>query len=170
MPRRITVLLVAVAGLCLVAAAPATAATKRLRIVGGLDFKPGKSVKDTQRFAPGVLTVDSGDRVVLRNRSKVQDPHTISVVRRRALPNSFECPACDAIFEAHGEDPTTGEPVNPVVDVGDPGFDRPGDSIFIPPGPPGKKKVIFRVTADEGDNLSYLCGIHPWMQGRLRVR
>ena len=93
MPRRITVLLVAVAGLCLVAAAPATAATKRLRIVGGLDFKPGQSVKDTQRFAPGILTVDSGDRVVLRNRSKTQDPHTISMVRRRAAAGLVRMPA-----------------------------------------------------------------------------
>ena len=173
MPRRITILLAALAALALsavaIGSAGAVPAKKKLRIVGDLVFKPGQSVKDTQRFAPHNLTVAKGDQVVLRNRSKTQDPHTISVVRRNQLPDSFECPACDAVFAAHGEDPNTGEPQNIVVDVGDPGFDRPGDSIFIPPGPPGKKKVTFRVSADTGDNLNYLCAIHPWMQGSIRV-
>lgn len=177
MPRRITVLLAALAALALsavvIGSAGAVPAKKKLRIVGETVFNPGHSVKDTQRFAPHNLTVAKGDQVVLRNRSKMQDPHTISVVRRRQLPDSFEdCSPgpCDAIFAAHGEDPNTGEPQNIVVDVGDPGFDRPGDSIFIPPGPPGKKKVTFRVSADAGENLNYLCAIHPWMQGRIKVR
>ncbi|HEX2413177.1 MAG TPA: hypothetical protein VHJ39_18585 [Solirubrobacteraceae bacterium] len=173
MPRRITVLLAALAtvALCAVAvgSAGAAPATKRLKIVGKLTFNAGQSVKDTQRFAPRNLTVSPGDKVVLRNKSKTPDPHTISLVRKRQLPDSFECPACDAIFQAHGEDPNTGEPANVVVDVGDPGFDQPGDSIFIPPGPAGKK-TTFEVSADAGTNLFYLCGIHPWMQGKLRVR
>jgi plastocyanin len=177
MPRRVIVLLAAVVAVALsmfvIGSAGAVPAKKKLRIVGETVFNPGKSVKDTQRFAPHNLTVAKGDQVVLRNRSKMQDPHTISVVRRRQLPNSFEdCSpgVCDEIFAAHGEDPNTGEPQNVVVDVGDPGFDRPGDSIFIPPGPPGKRKVTFRVSADTGENLNYLCAIHPWMQGRIRVR
>jgi plastocyanin len=174
MSRRITVLLAALAAVALsllvIGSAGAAPAKKKLRIVGDLIFKPGQSVKDTQRFAPHVLTVAPGDKVVLRNRSKTQDPHTISVVRKRQLPDDFECPACDAIFAAHGEDPNTGEPANVVVDVGDPGFDRPGDSIFIPPGPPGKKKLTIDISADAGTNLNYLCAIHPWMQGKIKVR
>ena len=166
MPRRITVLLVAVAGLCLVAAAPATAATKRLRIVGGVKFNAGQGVTDNQRFAPRNLTVGEGDKVVLRNRAKTEDPHTLSLVRRRDVPASFACPACESLFIAHEANEETGTVGKPLVDVGDAGFDRPGDSIFVPPG----GRVSFRVTADEGENLNYICAVHPWMQGRFRVR
>ena len=174
MPRRITVLLAALAAVALcafaVGSAGAAPAKKRLTIVGKLTFKPGHFAKDTQRFTPKNLTVSPGDKVVLRNKSKTQDPHTISIVRKRQLPDNFDCAVCEEIFQAHGEDPNTGEPANVVVDVGDPGFDQPGDSIFIPPGPPGKKKVTIDISADAGTNLNYLCGIHPWMQGKLKVR
>jgi plastocyanin len=174
MPRRITVLLAAVVGVALcafmVGTAGAAPAKKKLTILGKTTFKPGQFAKDTQRFTPKNLTVSPGDKVVLRNKAKTQDPHTISLVRKRQLPDSFECPACDAIFAAHGEDPNTGEPANAVVDVGDPGFDQPGDSIFIPPGPPGKQKITIDISADAGTNLFYLCAIHPWMQGKFRVR
>jgi plastocyanin len=101
MPRRITVLLAAVVGVALcgfmVGTAGAAPAKKKLTILGKTTFKPGQFAKDTQRFTPKNLTVSPGDKVVLRNKAKTQDPHTISLVRKRQLPDSFECPACDAI-------------------------------------------------------------------------
>ena len=167
MPRRITVLLVAVAGLSLVAAAPAGAAVKkRIVIRGGEVFKPGKYVKDDQRFTPSVLTVQSGRRVTVRDRTTAGSPHTVSVVRKRDLPDSFECAVCEDFFAAHEANEETGTVGKPLVNVGPAGFDRPGDSIFVPPG----GKVSFKVTADEGENLNYICAIHPWMQGKIRVR
>jgi hypothetical protein len=54
----------------------------------------------------------------------------------------------------------------PLVNVGAAGFDQPGDSIIVPPG----GKVSFDVTADEGTNLNFLCALHPWMQGKFKVR
>ena len=166
MQRRITVLLVAVAGLCLVAAAPAAAAKKRMSIVGGVVFKAGKFAKDNQRFAPRNVTLGKGDKVVLRNRADTEDPHTLSVVRRRDVPDSFDCAVCPSFFAAHEADEETGTVGKPLVNVGDPGFDQPGDSIFVPPG----GKVSFRVTANEGENLNFICAIHPWMQGKFKVR
>ena len=166
MPRRITVLPVAVVGLCFVAAAPA-AATERVVIRGGTTFNPGESIVDNVRFTPRNLTVRSGERVRVRDRGTDREaPHTLSIVRRGQLPNSFNCRACEQLFVAHEvneEEETVGKPR---VNVGAPGFNRPGDSIFVPPG----GRVSFRVTADEGRNLSFLCAVHPWMQGQFNVR
>jgi hypothetical protein len=165
MPRRITVLPLAVAGLCLVAAAPAGAA-ERVVIRGGEVFKAGQYVKDNQRFTPRNTTVDSGEKVTVRDRSTAGAPHTLSIVRKRQLPDSFQCGVCEQLFVAHEANEETGDVGNPLVNAGAAGFNRPGDSIFVPP----RGKVSFRVTADEGRNLNFLCAVHPWMQGQFRVR
>jgi hypothetical protein len=142
----------------------------KLRILGGVTVKPGKFVKDNQRFAPMRRAVRSGGTVRIINRSKAPDPHTISFVRRSQMPKTaqevFECEACGPFFGAHEANEETGEVGKPVVDVGQPGVDQAGDSIFIPPG----EGVRFDVSAARGTTLNYLCAIHPWMQGRLRVR
>jgi hypothetical protein len=149
------------------AQAPSTA---KLRIVGGTTIEPGKFIKDDQRFAPRNRAVRSGGKVRLRDKSQNQEPHTLSLVRKRQLPDTaqeaFECEVCGSFFEAHEANEETGEVGRPLVDVGDPGFDRPGDSIFVPPG----GTVRFDIGADAGKRLYYLCAIHPWMQGKFRVR
>jgi hypothetical protein len=143
---------------------------KQLRVVGGVKLKQGVSITDDQRFAARNLEVRSGQTVRLRNRARTQDPHTLSVVRRRDLPRTaaaaFRCEACGPFFVAHQADEETGEVGMPLVNVGDEGFDRPGDSIFFGPG----QTVRFDVTADRGRTLYYLCALHPWMQGKFRVR
>jgi len=170
MPRRLTVLLAAVAAVALsaflIGSARAAPAKKRMLIVGGLQFKAGEYIKVNLRFAPRDLTVAKGDRIVLRDRGKIPEPHSLSLVRRRDLPKSENCRVCQSFFEAHGVNEETGDVANPVVNVGAAGFDRPGDSIVIQP----KAKVSFNITADEGTNLHYLCAVHPWMQGKFRVR
>jgi hypothetical protein len=142
----------------------------QLRIVGGVTLKPGQSITDDQRFVARNLRVRSGQTVRLRNRAKTEDPHTLSLVRRADQPRrpeqAFNCEACGAFFGAHQVDEETGEVGQPLVNVGAEGFDQPGDSIFVPPG----GTVRFDVTADEGRTLYYLCAVHPWMQGKLRVR
>jgi hypothetical protein len=142
----------------------------KIRVLGGITVKPGKFIKDDQRFAPLRRAVRSGGTVQVVNRATAPDPHTISFVRRSQMPNTpqevFQCEACGPFFGAHEADEQTGEIGKPVVDVGQPGVDRPGDSIYIPPG----EGVRFDVTAARGTTLHYLCALHPWMQGRLRVR
>jgi plastocyanin len=167
--------LLAVGGLAAMCAsafviAPAVAqAPAKLDMIGGVTVKPGKFVKDSQRFSPMNMAVKSGRTVRLRSRTDTPDPHTISFVRRSDLPKKpaevFECEACGPFFAAHEANEETGDVGKPVVDVGATGVDQPGDSIFVPPD----GTVRFDVTADAGRTLYYLCAIHPWMQGKFRV-
>jgi hypothetical protein len=147
-----------------------------VRTIGGFKVKINKSASDTQRFSPGLVRIDSGGRLTIRDRTR-QD-HTLSVVRRSQLPrnarqveNCFsQNGICGRLAVDHGAiNPDTGEeqePTEPLVNVGGDGFDRPGDSIVIP----GRRSRTVRVTARRGNDLYYLCAIHAWMQGRLDVR
>jgi hypothetical protein len=171
--RNAIVAVVAALGVSALVIGPAVAAgggPAKLRIVGGVTVKPGTSITDDQRFAARNLRVRSGQTVRLRNRARTEDPHTLSLVRRRDLPRTpaetFECEACGPFFGAHQVNEETGDVGQPLVNVGKEGFDQPGDSIFVPPG----GTVRFDVTADEGRTLYYLCAVHAWMQGKLRVR
>ena len=174
MTRRMTVALAATAALGVsalgVGAAGAATAKNRINIVGGASIKPGESVTDDQHFTPQVLTVKSGATVKLANKAKTEDPHTISLVKKSQLPKTakqaFNCAACNAFFGAHEVNEQTGEPGKPVVDVGQPGYDQPGDSMVIAP----KGKISFKVSAKKGTTLYYLCAIHPWMQGKIKVK
>jgi plastocyanin len=173
MTRRKTVALVATAalGVSALGVGAATAATKnRIDIVGGTSITPGESVTDDQHFTPQDLEVKSGATVKLANKAKTEDPHTISLVKKSDLPKTakqaFNCAVCNSFFAAHEVNEQTGEPGKPVVDVGQPGFDAPGDSMVIAP----KAKISFKVTAKKGKTLYYLCAIHPWMQGKIKVK
>lgn len=179
MSRRIPVLPVAVAaatfaaGLVAPAAAGAQAAPRNasLTAVGGAEFKANRYVKDTMRFNRDVVHIRSGGTLTLRNRT--DQPHTLSVVKRSDLPRSFrqmeQCFAedgvCTEIAAAHGVTSPEAEPTTPLVDVGDAGFDRAGDSALFVQDP-----VRVDITANRGKRLYYLCLIHPWMQGRVNVR
>jgi hypothetical protein len=142
----------------------------KIDIVGGVKLKAGVSITDDQRFAPRDRSVRSGGKVRLVNKAKTQDPHTISLVKRSDLPRTaqqaFECAACGPFFAAHEVNDETGDVGKPVVNVGQAGFDQPGDSLFFGPG----ATVRFDVSADAGKTLYYLCAVHAWMQGKLRVR
>jgi len=173
MTRRKTVALVATAalGVSALGVGAAGAATKnRIDIKGGTSMTPGESITDDQHFTPSDLEVKSGATVKLVNKAKTEDPHTISLVKKSDLPKTasqaFNCAACNAILGSHEPNDQTGEPGKPVVDVGQPGYDQPGDSTFVPP----KGKISFKVTAKKGSTLYYLCAIHPWMQGKIKVK
>ena len=159
------------ASLCLAVPAYAQAPQNaKLSIVGGVQMKAGKFIKDDQRFSPSSLVVRSGGRVTLRNKAKTEDPHSISVVKKSDLPKTpqqaFECAVCGSFFQAHQVNEETGEVGQPVVNVGRPGFDQPGDSLFVAPG----ATVRFDVSADRGQTLYYMCAVHGWMQGKLKVK
>ena len=172
MSRRLTVLLGSVAVLGASAMPAASAANSRppakqkLAIVGRSEFKINQRAFDNQRFSRSSFAIRSGGVVTLVDRAKTEDPHTISLVTRSRLPKTFDCEVCGEIFAAHGAGGENGGPANPVVDVGGPGYDQPGDSTFIAP----HGKVSFEVTAPAGTNLFFVCAIHPWMQGRIKVR
>jgi plastocyanin len=180
MNRRLTVALAATAALGLGAATTAGAAAKNeIRIVGGVVVEPGKFVKDNQRFKPRDKTVKSGATVKLVNRARTRDPHTISFIKKRFLPEKFGSAAMGPLGAAHQIPEGEGEPGVLIIDDGQPlaegatlevdkmGDDKTaGDSAFIAPG---QKSFSFKVTADEGSKLFYFCAIHPWMQGKITV-
>jgi plastocyanin len=165
--RRLMVAVMAIAALGLSGTAVA-AKKSEIRIVGGVTVKPNKFVKDDQRFKAGVVTVRSGKSVTYVNKAKTPDPHTISLVDKlpRTMQQIFGCEACGAFFEAHEVPEGDGPPAKPIVDVGEAGFDTAGDSIVVGPGDKGS----FKVTAAKGTTLKYLCAVHPWMQGKIRVK
>ncbi len=147
----------------------------KVTIKGGTTFKTNGFIKDSVHFSPGPVTVASGGTVTVTNVS--EDPHTLSIVKSSQLPRSLaqieNCGICGEIAKSHGVNPegppSSGPPPIPVVNVGGAGFDAPGDSVFI--GPKGHGgSVTFKVTAAPGTTLTFMCAIHPWMQGRFLVR
>jgi plastocyanin len=153
-------------------AGPAAAQSANTIVVkGGTVMKPGKAIIDNMRFTPLSRQVKSGATVKIDNRTKA--PHTLSIVKKSALPKTaaqmekfFQSPLMGEFMQAHEVDPNNEEapPGKPLVDVGKEGFDQAGDSIFFM----GDESI--KVTAAKGANLSYICLLHPWMQGTLRVR
>ena len=182
MTRRIPVAAIAAIAALGVAAAPAAAAKKNeIRIVGGTKFKAGKYVKDDVRFKPAAISVKSGATVKVVNKGLDPAPHTISFVEKKFLPKGFEFPAMGPLLEAHQANPETGDvgifQVNDgagvpndqagVLEVNSLGNDTfAGDSQFIAP----EQGTSFKVTAKKGATLPYYCAIHPWMQGKLKVK
>jgi plastocyanin len=150
-------------------------AKAKIVIKGGESFKPNAYIKDTLHYAAGTVAVRSGGTVTLTNTTG--DPHTLSIVNRSQQPRTIgqveHCGVCKTIAEAHGVNPngppSSGPPPHLLVNVGKAGFDQPGDSLFIAPKGPGGK-VTFKVTAKPGTTLSFMCAIHPWMQGRILVK
>jgi hypothetical protein len=177
-PTRVGMLALAAAALA-VAVGPAGADPAqdaqnraRLRIIGGADFEPNRFIRDTVRFADDVVNINSGGRLTIQDRTR--QPHTLSIVKRSQVPRTirqvdacFGRGPCDEFARDHGAvDPDTGEerePTEPLVNKGAPGFNQPGDSVYIPP----RRSATVRVTANR--DLYYICVPHPWMQGRLNV-
>jgi plastocyanin len=185
MHRRLTVALAAIAalGIGAVGLVPTAGAApkKKITIKGGPFFKPGVSIGDNVRFNRNT-TVKSGGTVKIVNKSgEDAGPHTISLLKKSALPRTFaqaeECfefqGVCGPLVTAHQVDPANPEapPGRLLFDTGDAGFDtmgdrqNAGDSLFLAPGQGGSIKV----TADKGSKLTYFCAVHPWMQGKITV-
>jgi len=164
----------ALAGTALGAASAGSGpANAKLAIKGGESFKVNGYFKDSVHFAGGTVTVRSGGTITLTNMT--EDEHTFSIVKPSQLPRTLKqienCKVCGEIAKSHGvnpEAPPSGPPPIPVVNVGAPGFNQPGDSAVI--GPKGHGgPVTLKVTAPAGTTLDFMCAIHSWMQGRIKV-
>jgi plastocyanin len=167
--RRSTALIVCTAVAATLGAASAQAA-EQVRTRGGDEFKPNEYVRSTHRFAPGSITVQPNEIVTWIDADRAPDPHTITFVFRRNLPDRlseiFNCTAC-AFANAHLSDPN--DPNSPIarrkVNVGKPGMNTQGDSLYLA----NRGRISSRITARLGQRIHYLCAIHPWMQGSIRV-
>ena len=140
---------------------------KVVRIRGRERFVPNSIFASTFRFVPGAIRVGSGDSVTWVN--KTDAPHTITVVADTPddFAELFFCREpggeCRAALDAHfGTTPPT-----LVVNVAEPGLDAPGDShLILEPGGTATETV----SAPAGTVLEYICSIHPWMQGSIKVQ
>jgi plastocyanin len=164
-------------GAAVVAVAPAAAlgpATATLPVKDGAEFKANRYIKDKQRFGLDRVSIRPGGTLTIDN--KTGEEHTFSLVKRSQVPGNlkemgkcFEGGVCAKIGVSHGAiNPDTGEeqePTTPLVNVGKDGFNQPGDSVVFKP----RSKTKVKVTARKGQTLSFICAIHPWMQGKLDV-
>jgi plastocyanin len=177
--RKYLLALVAVAVAAAVAVATASAAggapkSATLLVRGGQSVKIDQFVKDSSRWDPAEVTIKSGGTLTIVNRGDKSDAHSFSIVKKSQLPRTVNqinnCAICAQISVAHGINPNgppSGPPPKPVVDVGTAGFDEPGDSDARLH--PGFKSVKEKITAKPGTTLWFLCAVHPWMQGRIKV-
>ena len=143
--------------------------------INELSFEPNKALNVAFRFKPGTLRIGHGEKLTFQEGPPIpeaagQEAHTLSIVARSDVPQTIDevltCEACGPILTAHDPDNNGEPPFNPVVNVGKPGLNRPGDSILITPEDP---VITARVTAPAGTTLRFICVIHPWMQGKLIV-
>lgn len=140
--------------------------------------------QDAMRFAPGTVTLESGCDLTFEFATRNQDaPHSLSIVNQVDLPRTTaqmqSCTICKKIKAYHVGDPTVpAGPKNPIlhwiVNSGKPGLDVAGDSIGIfeataKGAPPGHSRLTIPVSAPAGTTLYFMCGLHPWMQGKIVV-
>jgi plastocyanin len=135
-------------------------------------------IQEWMRFAPGVIRIKSGCTLTFAFATPGQDEgHSLSIVAQSDLPRTSaqmeNCKICGQIAAKHVEHP--GQPPGPnnpivhwIVNTGLPGLDAPGDSIVI--APTTHKRVTITVSAPAGRTLYFMCGLHPWMQGKIIVQ
>jgi plastocyanin len=168
-------LIAATLGIFVIAAGPALAAPKKNTItaVGGMTVKANAYVQDGQRWDADTYTVKSGATVTLRDKTTEGQPHTLSLIK--SLPKTpaqiMGCQACGPLNLGHEVDMMSGNVGKPLIEAGAAGFDTAGDkaaagdSIYLP----AKGKVTFKVTAKKGTTLNFVCAVHPWMLGQIKV-
>jgi plastocyanin len=138
---------------------------------GDEQFVPNAKIQATLKFAPGRISIKSGETLTFEHGDRTQDPHTLSIVNKDEVPASiddvFNCGApgtvCSDVFNQF-----PGEPTGPMfVDATgtDAGIDGRLDTLFITPG----GSISAPVTAPSGSTLYFICAIHPWMQGEIDV-
>jgi hypothetical protein len=132
-------------------------------------------------FGPG--TVHEGEELRIVNKTKPSQvgPHTFSLVTKGSLPKTAKARKscftpghiCLSIAEWQHFNPKTEKVGLPLAEAGPEGWStmgsisKEGDSWFSGEKPGGE--VEQKVTAKAGTTLYYMCAIHPWMQGQIKV-
>jgi plastocyanin len=152
-----------------------TAVVAEVNVVTDFVFVPGESLELDFYFDPATIDVQPGDQVRWVQVGPDEEPHTVTVVNKDDLPQTFEeadaCFAedapCGEALAAHFPEGEEG-PVVPRVNVGRDGLDQPGDSLWLEPEV--GNRISAEITAPAGTTLYYLCALHPWMQGSINVK
>ncbi len=147
-----------------------------VKSLGSEAFVPGggffKGASSSLRWSTTVITVTSGESITFEHGDKTMDPHTVTIATvKTQLPRSFDqaggpsCKPCQIASKHGGQN---GPPKHWVLNAGKPGFDTLGDSIALAPQGPHKSATVV-VSAPAGTTLYFMCAIHPWMQGEIKV-
>jgi hypothetical protein len=177
--RRLALALATALTLSVVVAAPTVAqgAKTTVEVQGGDILSPGNFIKNTFRFRPINLAVGQNSPVTWVDRDRsANEPHTVTIVNKADLPQTpAQLEACFApghicaqTIEAHDPGSDRKPPFIFVVNRGAPGLDTRGDSLLF--ASPFAQAATAKVSASAGTTLSYMCVIHPWMQGSIKVR
>jgi hypothetical protein len=140
-------------------------------------------VKGKLKFvAPESVTVGDQLEIVNKTNPKQVGPHTFSLVTKGSVPKTRKAmntcftpkKICFAIAKWHGFNPKTERlTINPAK-AGPAGWStmgnatgKKGDSWFS-----GEKKgghISQEVTAEAGTTLHFICAVHPFMHGQVKV-
>jgi len=143
----------------------------------GTKYTINRSATDTMYFAPAVISIPSGQTLTFEYGGKPSsEPHTMTIVPQEALPRTSaqidNCTVCERYASGHLKNPKA--PPGPTNDIahwtlntGGAGFDGPGDSIAIEG--PQHRSITVQVSAPAGTVLHFICAVHPWMQGTIKV-
>jgi len=129
----------------------------------------------------GPRSVESGAKLEIVNDTKPKKvgPHTFSLVKKGALPetkaDAKKCEqfkgVCGKVAQAHEVNPETFEIGAPDVDVAKKGWDasfgKEGDTWYTETE---GEDTVRKVSAEPGSKLYYLCVVHPFMQGKIKVK
>jgi hypothetical protein len=131
----------------------------------------------------GPKTVNEGEelRIVNKTKPSMVGPHTFSLVTKGSLPKTAKqrkscfTPGhiCFAIAEWQHFNPKTEKVGLQLAEAGPEGWStmgsvkKEGDSWFSGEKPGGTVEQI--VTAKAGTTLYFMCAIHPFMQGSIKV-
>jgi plastocyanin len=167
--------------LVLIATIPAGAASggeelTTIRAVGRFNVEINEALNIAFRFAPQAVTVASGDEIRFSNRT-FDEPHTLTIAKKSELPTNvrqvFNCggpgTACEPA-RGHVDENFNPIPGKEVLNAGPAGLNQKGDSLFVHPRGERGQRITAVVSAPNGTNLPYVCAVHPWMQGVIRVR
>lgn len=154
-------------------------AARTVTIMGTEKFAANAFISADFRFEPGPLSVKSGQTVTWQNTT--MDGHTISIVPSQpaSIREVFNCGApgtvCAPVLACHfpagfgmGGPPPVVVPACGNATSGQ--LKAVGDSVLIaPPFTGAPQSVTLTIAASPGTTLLYMCVIHPWMQGTIRV-
>jgi len=163
----------AAAGLALASSSAAGDAT--VKTIAADKVAINKYLQIGDHFAPGTVRVRSGGTLTFGYGSRDDEPHTLTIVPAAQLPKTLaqmdNCRACRLAL-GHLKNPKAPpDQNNPIVhwtlDKGQSGLDEAGDSLAIQPG--AHKTIKAVVSAPAGTTLSFVCALHPWMQGKILV-
>lgn len=132
-------------------------------------------------FGPKTIVEGEELRIVNKTNPKMVGPHTFSLVTKGSLPKTAAARKscftpghiCYSIGKWQKFNPKTEKVGLNLAEAGAEGWDtmgtvkKPGDSWFSGEKPGGSIEQV--VSAKAGTTLYFMCAVHPWMQGSIKV-